>query len=353
MNRNRGMKVFFITRGLHNHGGIERVTSVVANALADRGYSTGIVCLQRGTPYFHLKETVALHYTDCPRFLRISALKKIYAKEQPDVAVFLGSHRSFMNIPAAGKIPSITWEHFNATVNWHPLHKWSRKWAVKHSKYIVTLTQRDAGNYAQMFGATNAVCIPNPITVEGVRPSSLSSKRVLAVGRLAGQKGFDMLLDAWTKTKSRHEGWQLRIVGSGKHHQQLQQQIRRNRLENSVEIVPATKDIAVEYGDASVMVMSSRYEGLPLVLIEGMAYGLPIVSFDCDTGPAEIIEHNKTGILVPPNDSDELALALDRVMTDKHIRSRFSENALERVQRFSTDNIIAQWERLFETIRNG
>ncbi len=347
------MKIFFVVRGLHNHGGIERVTSVIANNLADRGYQIGIVCLQKGKPYFTLDKGVELHYIPNNRLFRIRNLKKLYAKQRPDVAIFLGSHRSFMNITASKGIPSITWEHFNANVNWHPLHKLSRKLAVKYSQRIVTLTQRDVENYIRLFEAENVICIPNPITIEKIEPSPRINKRVIAIGRLAGQKGFDMLLDAWAKTQSRHQGWKLRIIGSGGHLKKLEKQIKHNRIEDSAEIVGATKDIANEYGHASIMVMSSRYEGLPLVLIEGMAYGLPIVSFDCDTGPSQIIENNKTGILVPPNNIDKLTEELDRLMADENLRNSFSANALQSVERFSTDNIIKQWEELLQEVVNA
>ena len=344
------MKILFVIRGLHDQGGIERVTSVIASELSKRGYQTGIVCLQQGKPFFPLRSEVKLHYLKKGRALRISRLRQLYRVEKPDVVVFLGSHRLFMNAPAAKGLRSITWEHFNSNINWHPLHKLSRKIAVRTSQRIVTLTQRDADNYKRLFGATNAICIPNPITINDIEPSPLTEKRVLAVGRLAGQKGFDMMLDAWAKTTERRNGWQLRIVGSGSHLRQLERQISELGIGDSVEIIPATKDIKAQYRQASVMAMSSRYEGLPLVLIEAMAAGLPIVSFDCDTGPAEIVEDGKTGILVPPTDTDKLAQALDKMMSDEAMRRAFAQESLVSVKRFAVDNIVARWEKLLAEV---
>ena len=341
------MKILFVTRGLHSQGGIERVTSVIASELSKRGYHIGIVCLQQGKPFFPLRSEVNLHYLKKGRALRISRLRQLYRVEKPDVVVFLGSHRLFMNAPAAKGLRSITWEHFNSKINWHPLHKLSRKISVQR---IVTLTQRDADNYKRLFGATNAVCIPNPITINDIEPSPLTEKRVLAIGRLAGQKGFDMMLDAWAKTTERHNGWQLRIVGSGSHLRRLERQISELGIGDSVEIIPATKDIKAQYRQASVMAMSSRYEGLPLVLIEAMAAGLPIVSFDCDTGPAEIVEDGKTGILVPPADTDKLAEALDKLMSDEAMRKAFAQESLVSVKRFAVDNIVARWEKLLAEV---
>ncbi len=344
------MKIFFVIRGLHDHGGIERVTSVVASELGRRSYEVGIICLQKGEAYFPLHESVVRHYLSCSRFSRIRHLKRLYKAERPDIVVFLGSHRSFMNLPAAKGIPSITWEHFNANINWHPLHKLSRRLAVRHCRRIVTLTQRDAQNYANIFGASNAVCIPNPITVENIEISPRTTKRVLAIGRLAGQKGFDMLLDAWSKVEERKKGWNLRIVGSGSHLKRLQQQIQRNGIGDSAEIVPATKDVVSEYKNASMLVMSSRYEGFGLVLLEAMTAGLPIVSFDCEAGPGEIVVHNETGLLLPPEDVNRLAEALNTLMKDKDLQDKFAEKAIERAQIFSVASIITQWENLFHEI---
>lgn len=348
--KKKQMKIFFVMRGLHDPGGIERVTSVLANGLVARGYRIGIVCLQKGAPFFALQPAVEVHYLESGALFRVARLKKLYAEEHPDIVVFVGSHRLFMNIPAAKGIPNITWEHFNANVNWHPWHRFSRKLAVKYSDKIVTLTWQDKESYIRKFGAKNVECIPNPVTIDNIERTPLTNKRVLAVGRLAKQKGFDLLLDAWAKTENRKNGWTLRIVGSGSHLKQLQQQLRDNRIENSAEIIPATKDIVSQYREASVMVMSSRYEGFGLVLLEGMAAGLPIVSFDCEAGPAEIVVHNQTGLLVPALNVEKLAVALDEMMENENKRKTFSENALLRAKLFEPDRIVDLWEKLFREI---
>ena len=355
------MKVFFIARGIHDLGGLERVTLVISEQLIQRGYEVGIVSLEKGKPFFKIDPKIKLHYVNDERIRTVlpkklsrkKRLRQLYKREKPDIIIFVGSHRSLLNLPAAKGFQTITWEHFNATINWHPLHKLSRKLAVRHSDAIVTLTQKDAENYTRIFGAQNVTCIPNPLTIDNIEISPRTEKIVLAVGRLAGQKGFDLLLDAWTKVQNKNHGWILRIVGSGSHLKRLQQQIARHNIQHSVEIIPATNNIVSHYKQASILVMSSRYEGFGLVLVEGMAAGLPIVSFDCEAGPSEIIEPGKTGILVPPLDIDKLAAALDRLMSDEVLQNSFAENALESVKRFSVENIIPQWEKLFSEIKSA
>ncbi len=345
------MKVFFIIRGLHDIGGIERVTTIIANELAERGYDIGIVCLQKGTPYFELHKDIKLHYISSKIF-RKKELKALYKKEKPDINIFLGSHRSLMNIPASKGIPCITWEHFNAHINWHPWHKYSRKLAVQHCDKIVTLTLADVENYQQLFNATNVLCIPNPITVDNISPASLTNKTLLAVGRLAGQKGFDMLIDAWKSTQAKDNGWKLRIIGNGSHKQRLLTQITENNVQDTVELLPATKNIAKEYNNASAFVMSSRFEGFGLVLVEAMSFGLPIISFDCPVGPAEIINHNKTGLLVPPENTDLLTRAIDELLLNEEKIKQFSKQSLIESQRFSIDNIVNLWEELLHELKH-
>lgn len=343
------MKIFFIIRGLHDAGGIERITSVVTSELSKRGYEIGIICLEKGEPFFSLHKNIQVHYIKST-FFRKNELKKIYEAEKPDINIFLGSHRSMLNIPASKGIPSITWEHFNSNINWHPLHKYSRKLAVKHCDKIVVLTQKDVYNYQKKWNAKNVICISNPLTINNIPRSPLDKKRILAVGRLSSQKGFDLLLDSWHQVKCKEFDWKLRIVGSGSHQEKLQKKIEKFHLQDSVKIVPATKDICSEYQNASAFVMSSRFEGLPLVLIEAMSAGLPIVSFNCETGPEEIVVDGKTGILVPPLNTSLLAKAIDDLLMNEEKLQQFSESSLIQSQKFSLGNIISNWEELFKEI---
>ena len=350
------MKIFFTIKSLHAAAGTERVTIAVANELAKRNYEEGIIIfVKEGTPHFEVNTAVKLIYLHNKAdkrasltrdFSRRKQLKQIYKAEQPDVVIFVGSGRSMLNIPAAKGIPSITWEHFNAKINWHLFHPLSKWLAARFCDRIVTLTNQDAENYRKMYGAGNAVCIPNPITIDTSVQSPLRDKIVLSVGRLTEQKGFDMLLDAWSKVQNRKQGWKLRIVGNGKLKNVLLDKIDLLDLQDSVEITPPTHDIVSLYRSASIYVMSSRYEGLPMVLIEAMAMGLPIVSFDCETGPAEIVTDHVTGILVPPLDVNRLAIELDNLMQDKEKRELFSINSVEKAGLYSMDKIMEKCETL-------
>ncbi|MHB9056295.1 MAG: glycosyltransferase family 4 protein [Paludibacteraceae bacterium] len=356
------MKIFFTIKSLNTTAGTERATTVVANALAERGYEIGIVVfVNEGKPFFELHPTIKLIYLYHKKdkraslirdFSRRKRLRKIYNLEKPDIVIFVGSGRSMLNIPSAKNIKTITWEHFNANINWHLFHPFSKRLASKYCDRIVTLTNKDRELYYQKYRAKNTVCIPNPITIDSSVKSALTDKVVLSIGRLTEQKGYDMLIHAWNKVKNRNNGWKLRIVGDGQMKSLLLNKINLYGLQNSVEIIPPTSDIITQYKNASIYVMSSRYEGLPLVLIEAMAMGLPIVSFNCETGPSEIIINGETGILVPPANIDKLAAELDNLINDENKRHFFSENSIKRAELFTIDKVIDKWEALFSELKD-
>jgi glycosyltransferase involved in cell wall biosynthesis len=347
---------------LHTAGGTERATVVIANELAARNYKVGIVCLaNKGKPFFETHPNIQLYYlyhesdkqlSFVRNIFRGIKLRQLYKNEKPDIIIIVGSGHSFLNIPAARGITTITWEHFNINVNRQFMHPLSRKIATLYSDRIVTLTNQDAENYKKKFGVKNVICIPNPITINNTNKSPLTEKRVLAIGRLTNQKGFDLLLDAWSQVENRNNGWKLRIIGSGRMLPLLLHKIRKYNLSDSIELIPSSDKIVTHFRESSIYVMSSRYEGLPLVLIEAMAMGLPIISFDCQTGPRDIIEDNLTGRLIPYLDVNRLAKELDNLMGDENKRKLLSENAIKRAENFELKVVADKWEKLFKKLKS-
>jgi glycosyltransferase involved in cell wall biosynthesis len=173
---------------------------------------------------------------------------------------------------------------------------------------------------------------------------------LLAVGRLEAQKGFDWLEDAFINLAKRYPDWDLVILGDGPQHATLQDQARAAGLEKRIFLPGRGGNVGEWYERADLYVTSSRFEGFPNTLAEAMAYGLPAVSFDCDTGPRDIIRHEVDGLLVPPGDVAALTAALDQLMGDADLRQRFAERAVEARDRFSMERIAGMWEELFEEI---
>ena len=182
--------------------------------------------------------------------------------------------------------------------------------------------------------------------------SDVRIKRVIAVGRLDYQKGFDRLIKAWQKVhiSGRFEDWSLDIFGQGEWHGMLQQMIDNAGLQNSVRINRPTNDIMNEYIKSSLIVMTSNYEGFGMVLVEAMACGTPAVAFDCKCGPRDIIKHGENGYLVANGDIDGLAEAMMLLMDDEKKRKLFSIKARQVVDTYSEENVMSLWIKLFTAL---
>jgi glycosyltransferase involved in cell wall biosynthesis len=199
----------------------------------------------------------------------------------------------------------------------------------------------------------NAVVWPLPIQSPRLDPVSVGipgRKRLLAVGRLVSQKGFDWLITAFAMLAERYPSWELVILGEGPLRPALQAQVDAADLQQRVFLPGRVGNVGQWYEYADLYVMSSRFEGFPNTLVEALAHGLPAVSFDCDTGPRDIIRHEVDGLLVPLGDVAALTADLERVMGDVNLRLRLATRAVEARERFSMERIAGMWEALFKEL---
>lgn len=221
---------------------------------------------------------------------------------------------------------------------------------VKRFDDFVVLTNEDAKYWGQL---DNMSVIPNAALKLGDRYSDCTEKRVIAVGRLDYQKGFDRLIEAWDLMMQRHpelRDWHLDIFGQGEWEEMLLGMIAQRKLSGSVTIHKPVKDIAEEYRKSSLLVMSSNFEGFPMVMLEGMGMGLPVVSFAFKCGPRDIIEPGVNGLLVRTGDIEMLADAMARVMGDDALRKRMGAQARRVTDRFSEAAVMQQWMALFKNV---
>lgn len=220
--------------------------------------------------------------------------------------------------------------------------------ASKFDRFIV-LTEEDKADWGKM---ENIESIPNAARIMTDKVADPGCHRLIAVGRLDYQKGFDRLVDAWAKVCDSVDvgDWQLDIFGQGYWHDMLENRISQHGIQERTHINPPTQTIEKEYLASSVIVMSSHYEGLPMVLVEAMSLGLPAVSFDCKCGPKDIIEHGVNGYLVPEGDVDALAEAMKEIMMNDSARFSMAREACKVRDRFSEENIMNKWVNLFEDL---
>lgn len=177
-----------------------------------------------------------------------------------------------------------------------------------------------------------------------------NSKRIITAGRLVEQKGYDLLLDAWSKVHQKHPEWILDIYGEGEDKTMLLEKRKNLALENSVLFHPPTLDIYQKYMDSDFYVMSSRFEGFGLVLAEAMSCGIPCVSFDCPHGPSDIIKDYEDGLLVEKENIKELADKICYLIENENVRIKMGHKARENVKRFLPENVMPQWKNLFESL---
>lgn len=213
---------------------------------------------------------------------------------------------------------------------------------------IVTLTEEDKKSWKEY---AHVVVIPNLLTYFPPQGATGEvKKRVMTAGRLLSQKGYELLIQAWTVVQQKHSDWVLDIFGEGEQEAALQQQITANRLSGKARIQQPTAQIYNEYLSSDFYIMSSRWEGFGLVLIEAMACGIPCVSFDCPHGPSDIIRDGEDGLLVENGNIEQLAEKICYLIEHEDIRQEMGRKARENVKRYLPENIMPQWEKLFNDL---
>jgi glycosyltransferase involved in cell wall biosynthesis len=245
-------------------------------------------------------------------------------------------------------------EHLNFTTYRAGIKRAFRRLYPRLDAYA-TLTERDATAFRELLGpGANVVCMPNGISGAGRPRSTNTSRIVVAAGRLTPQKGFDRLIRAWTQVQEQHPDWELRIFGGGRLRGRLQRRIRELGIADSARLMGYTDRLPDELAKGSFYVMSSRFEGFPMVLLEAMAGGLPVVSFDCPNGPRDLISEGTDGFIVPNGDIEALAAAMVRMIELGDGRRReFGEAAFRKSEQYRIDAVAARWVRLFEELQEA
>ena len=383
--KKKGKKIMYIFSELTIKGGTDKVITYKANYLSTHGYDVTIVTeTQMGRPHvFPLSNTVktfdigldfnkqyaqSFFHRAFTYFLYIhiykNRLKQIIKKEKPDIVITtMGRSLDFISRFKDSSI-KIGEAH---TTKYHLrslhimeeksiIYKWIaksfRRRQISNAKKLsalVLLTPEDANDWK---GITNTYVIPNSIQSMPHEASKLNQKRAIMVGRYNEAKGYEYLVEAWDIVYQKHPDWCVDIYGSGELHDDVENWIKEKHLENTIIMHEPTNQIMDKYLESSICIVSSRYEGFSMAIVEAMASGVPCVSFDCPFGPRNIIKNEEDGILVEYLNSKALADNICRLIEDDNLRIKLGANARVNIQRFSEEKIMNQWINLFNSLTN-
>ena len=368
-------------------GGAERVIIDKANYLSDHGHQVMLVSYEQGThPVpFQLNPSVQIKDLDC-RFFTLSrfsiplriyhffrlkhrlkqALRNVFGDFRPDVVVLASDWQFLINVvlDAAQPIPVVA-EFHNAydfitkkigntgnALQVKATRLYYRHFLKRFRKcaHLVVLTENDARHWRKHSG--HVTVIPNPVTcypdVIGDVPKE--EGRIICVGRLNGQKRIDRLITAFSMIADRYPQWHVDVFGEGDLKSDLERQIQDCHLQGRIVLHEPVKTIYEEYKKSQMLVLSSEYEGRPLVLIEAMACGVPCVSFDCPSGPREIIEDGVTGLLAENGNLSDLAAKIEWLITHDQERRVMGEKAYQAATVYKPSVIMKEWEVFYESM---
>ena len=372
------MKIVYCVDSVGHLGGIEIVTIVKANALAKMVGNEvwivvadaqddplrpleGVHLVDLGVNYLHEYFGFRGYYKK--NRLHKERLEKVLNDIRPDVVVATGNHEAYLipSLHLVSKPLLIREMHFEKywlkrinTKSWrHRIIYWIKNqygylWKIKGYDYIVVLTKEDKEQNWK--GWKNVLVMPNPITSVCEEKSTCENKTAIAAGRMTEQKDFASLIRMWGRVAEKHPDWRLEIWGKGELEAALRQQIEESGLEGKVCLMGYTAEPLKKMSQTSMYLLTSQYEGLPLVLIEAMSVGLPLVSYICPTGPRDIIEDGQNGYLVAVGDEKTFAERVCQLIEDEPLRKQMGQAGLKESEKYRIEDIAQRWMQLFREL---
>jgi glycosyltransferase involved in cell wall biosynthesis len=359
--------VAFYLGDFKRSGGTERACIAVANALIrSKNHNVFLITTNKETEesFFVIDPKIKLIYLDIKSgkreyFSLSKRLKSSLKENKIDFLVAVEVISLIFLLPVflskilgRANIKLLVWEHFNFTVSLNKkIRVYLRKFAARYADAIIVLTQKDAELWrANLKVKAKIISINNPSPfVISRKEYNIESTNIIAVGRLKYQKGFDRLLNIWSEFKklNPHASWKLQIIGSGPDRDKLKDQATQLGIDLSVEWIENTPHVKSYYENAAFLVMTSRFEGLPMTLIEAQSFGLPIIAYDCLTGPAEVITQS-SGFLIEDDNICQFVEQLNILIKNRNLRESMSFAAKKEADRFSEISIVSKWDKLIK-----
>ena len=384
------MKLVFCIDTTLNSGGMERVLSQRVNYLIEKfEYDITIITTENNsiefknkTSFFYFNPKIeiidlSIKYCDVQwdrskknffinklkskkiKKFHLEKLNKIISNIKPDILISLGDQNRDICWKVSYPCKKILEHHFNREfflgrlkLNTFINNLKSKYRELREKSYLnkydefLVLTEEDK----KAWGDDRIKVITNPLPFESKEVSTCRNKKIISIGRLETAKGFDILIDVWKKVNEKHSDWILEIYGEGSLRKKLQDKIDSLNLIDSLVLKGNKKNIQAKYLEGSIYVMSSRYEGFGMVLIEAMSCGLPLISFDCPCGPKDIIKDGENGFLVKFGNIDEMAEKINYLIENENKRIEIGKKSKELSYNYSEEKIMNQWKELFENL---
>lgn len=339
------MKLFFIISSLKNCSGSERVACILANKLAEQ-LNFNVTILNRDADFdevaFPLDSRIRVNKILGSQLSFYNSLVKTVKSESPDVVVVHNMGKLSILCSLIPNIKKLVILEHVSFISRPKYVQFLSKIFYKKIDQIVTLTHRDKVSFDTFH--PDVTVIPNfspfPVAIK----KDFDQKQIVSIGRLTDQKNYLHLLKAWEKISHQLPEWKLCIYGEGEHKTLLVDYIKANKLEN-VSLNGATSNVQHVYESSDFFVMSSKYEGLPMVLIEAQSFGLPIVSYDCPNGPSDIIKDKVNGYLVENQNVDQLADRILALASSPLDLKEFSQNSLLNAENYQPEKILHLWAK--------
>lgn len=355
------MRICFLIQDITTQGGTERTTCCLANEMVRHGHEVSIVSVfsAMGDAQYPLMNEVRVAYLSnehygldlslVRRFIRVfrqvGMLRKNGLLQQSDVIISQKVIASVLSCIAGLGKKTIACEHY-AYGRFNSIARWARNRLYNHVRGLVVLTERDRALFKH-HGVQRVWVVENMVSIRPEPWQGQMVHRAMSVGRLDKQKGYDLLLNALAGRQKELGDWQVDIYGEGNERAVLEAQARALHLDGIVRFLPFTKQIEKAYATHAFYIMSSRFEGFPMVLLEAAASGLPVVSFDCPSGPAILLQQDR-GLLVANGDTQALGDAIVRLVKDEDKRQFLHEQTWKIVEPYTPQAIYAKWIKLFE-----